>query len=371
MIIRLSQSSVGVEEKAALARVIDNGYFGMGDEVRLFEKELGAHFGSGREVVCVATGTAALHLAMAALDIGPGDEVLVPSITYVACFQAVGMTGARPVACDVRSEDAFIDLNDAARRLTQRTRAIMPVHYAGGARGMDEVYTFARDRGLRVIEDAAHSFGCVRNGVQVGAAGDIVCFSFDGIKNITCGEGGAAVTGDAAVAQRMRDARLLGVERDTDNRYAGRRSWTFDVRRQGFRYHMSNMNAAIGREQLKKLPQLAARRRALAARYCRELRGLNAANILDLDWNGLVPHIFVVRVTGGLRDGLKRHLEEQGIESGFHYQPNHTLSLYAGVNLPRADRLAEELLTLPLHANLTDREQTLVISEIWRFLSST
>lgn len=367
MLVRLSKSSVGEEEKRALARVIDNAYLGMGTEVRLFEEELSAYFGGDRQVVCVSTGTAALHLAVSSLDIGPGDEVLIPTITYVACFQAVGATGAKPIACDVRQADIFLDLRDAERQLTSRTRAVMPVHYASSARGLEEVYAFARANGLRVIEDAAHAFGGTRGGAKVGAEGDIVCFSFDGIKNITCGEGGAIVTADAEVAQRARDGRLLGTEKDTESRFSGKRTWTFDVHHQGFRYHMSNMNAAVGREQLKKLDRFSARRRKLAERYRRDLAPLNGLSLLDLDWNEIVPHIFVVRIVDGRKTALEQHLQAQGIQTGYHYQPNHVLSLFGAGPLPAAEQVAGELLTIPLHAELTDDEQSKVIGAINAF----
>jgi dTDP-4-amino-4,6-dideoxygalactose transaminase len=366
-IIRLSRSSVGVEESAALARVIEAGYLGMGEEVRLFEEEIAAMIGGNRHVICVSTGTAALHLAVAVLDIGFGHEVLIPSITYVASFQAVSATGAKPVACDVRGNDAFLDLRDAERRLTPNTRAIMPVHYGSSARGLEEVRAFARSNNLRVIEDAAHAFGCTNNGVNVGAEGDIVCFSFDGIKNVTSGEGGAIVTGDAEVAQRARDGRLLGVEKDTEARYAARRSWTFDVRHQGFRYHMSNLMAAVGREQLKKFPHFARRRRALADRYRRELGQLRGLALLDMDWAEIVPHIFVVRIRNDQRDALGAHLKSLGIEWGLHYQPNHQLSFFHADECPISDQLGREFLSIPLHAELTDEEQMRVIAAVRAF----
>ena len=366
--IRLSRSSVGPEEKEALARVIDGAYLGMGDEVRQFEDEIAAMIGGNRTVVCVATGTAALHLAVSCLDIGAGDEVIVPTITYVASFQAVSATGARPVACDVREGDAFLDLEDAEKRLTAKTRAIMPVHYASSACGLGEVYAFAKANNLRVIEDAAHSFGNARECVKAGAEGDVVCFSFDGIKNITSGEGGAVVTGDDVLAQRLRDARLLGVEKDTDARYSGRRTWTFDVKHQGFRYHMSNLMAALGRAQLKKLDHFAARRRALAARYVRSFAGMNGLSTMALDWPNMVPHIFVVKVQDGARQALADHLKAREIETGFHYQPNHCLTLFkTDYALPMAEKLAGELLTLPLHAELTDEEQERVIEAVIGF----
>jgi len=370
--IRLSRASVGEEEKEALARVIDAGYLGMGEEVRLFEEELKNFIGGNRHVICVSTGTAALQLAISSLGLGQGDEVIIPSITYVASFQAVSATGARPVACDVRKRDIYLDVEDARRRLTSRTRAIMPVHYASGTNGLDEVYAFAKEHSLRVIEDAAHSFGSEHGGRKVGADGDVVCFSFDGIKNITSGEGGAIVTADDEVAQRARDARLLGVERDTEARFAARRSWVFDVHHQGFRYHMNNLNAALGRAQMVKAAVFFQRRRELSTRYRKELADLNAISILDLNWDEIVPHVFVVRVLDGSRDELRAALKERGIETGFHYQPNHKLAFFAdGESLPRAEQMAEELITIPLHAQLTDNEQTQVIGAIRAFVEKS
>jgi len=367
--IRLSKSCVGEEEKIAVARIIDAGYLGMGREVQLFEEELQAYLDTSLHVICVNTGTAALHLAVQCLDIGPGDEVLVPSITYVASFQAVAAAGAKPVACDVTPGRAFIDLVDAEQRLTSRTKAIMPVHYASDSQDIGTVYTFAARHGLRVIEDAAHGFGCLRDGKRVGAEGDILCFSFDGIKNITSGEGGAVVTGDAELARRIQDARLLGVERDTEKRFKGERSWTFDVLNQGYRYHMSNIMAAIGREQLKKIGHFSQRRQSSVARYRRELAGLAGLSFLNLDYENIVPHIFVVRVLNGRRDALMDHLRANNIECGIHYQPNHLLNYFSTeYSLPISETLISEFLTLPLHADLIEDEMTKVIGTVRNFL---
>lgn len=369
--IRLSRSCVGEEEIAALARVIRAGYLGMGSEVQKFEEELKAWIETDMSVTCVNTGTAALHLAMEALDIGPGDEVLVPSITYLASFQAVTACGATPIPCDVTLDRAFIDLDDARKRVTPRTRAIMPVHYGSDSQGMDMVYAFAHEHGLRVVEDAAHGFGCSRNGRKIGQDGDILCFSFDGIKNITSGEGGAVVTGDEKVAQRVRDARLLAVEKDSESRYSGQRTWLFDVHHQGYRYHMSNLMAAIGREQLKKLGSFSARRRHLVARYRSLLAGAQGLRMLDLDYDNIVPHIFVLRILGGRRDLLARALKEAGIESGIHYQANHLLSYFnRGYALPASEVLLEQIISIPLHAMLTDEEQDRVVRVVLQTLEA-
>lgn len=354
----------------ALAGVIEAGYLGMGKEVQHFEEELRAYLQTPHEVICVNTGTAALHLALSAMDIGPGDEVLVPSITYVASFQAISATGARPVACDVNYQNVFIDLEDAGKRLSALTRAIMPVHYASDSRNMTAVYDFAAVHGLRVIEDAAHGFGCMRDGKKIGCEGDVLCFSFDGIKNITSGEGGAVVTGDAELARRIRDARLLGVEKDTEKRYTGQRSWTFDVHHQGYRYHMSNLMAAIGREQLKKIGRFGEHRKTCVARYCEGLKDVKGLEFLELDYENIISHIFVVRIVDGRRDALMEKLRASKIECGIHYMPNHLLEYFAtDYSLPVAEKLGGELISLPLHAELSIAEQDKVITTVLEFFS--
>lgn len=372
--IRLSKSTVGEREQQALAQVIGDGRLGMGSFVEKFETELAAFVRGGRQVMCVSTGTSALHLAVQACGIGPGDEVLVPTITYVASFQAVSATGATPVACDVSPQTLCLDPADAARRITDRTKAIMPVHYASGQGDLDAVYDLARKHGLRVIEDAAHAFGGFWNGARVGATGDIVCFSFDGIKNITSGEGGAVVTSDNEVARRVRDARLLGVEKDTEKRYRGQRSWDFDVTGQGWRYHMSNLFAAIGSVQLQRLDgEFAPRRIALARRYEELLENVPHIRTLHLDYGRVVPHIFPIRIAGGRRDDLQQALVVNGIECGIHYKPNHLLSLYGGgaVVLPAAEEAYSQMLTLPLHVELTDADQDRIVGIVRAVASTT
>ena len=258
MSMRLSRSIVGEAEAEAVRRVIvEDGYLGMGHETCLFEQELAAYLGVAPEqVVTTNTGTAALTLAVDAIaprDTARKPQILVPSLTFVASFQAIEAAGCEPVACDVLAETGTIDLKDAARRITPDTLAIMPVHYASNPWHLDEVHAFAREHGLRVIEDAAHAFGCLHHGRKIGSFGDVVCFSFDGIKNITSGEGGCAVFFNATEAGYAADARLLSVEGDTRSRFAGTRTWDPDVKRIGWRFHMSNIMAAIGRVQLSRL----------------------------------------------------------------------------------------------------------------------
>ena len=360
--IRVSRSVVGEAEKLALAEVIDEGYLGMGVWVQRFEEALSEFFG-GRAVACVNSGTAALHLAFLAIGLKPGDEVLVQSLTYLATFQAISATGAIPVACEIDHSTITIDLEDAEHRVTERTKAIAPVHYASGVGPLDDIYNFAQRHNLRVVEDAAHAFGTVYRERDVGSFGDISCFSFDGIKNITSGEGGAVVTDDVPVIEHVRDARLLGIIKDTEQRYRSERSWEFDVTSQGFRYHMSNLFAAIGLVQLGRFPDFRARRVALAQQYVQALSGHPGLAMLDLNYEEVVPHIFPVRVLDDRRDALRQNLSSQGIECGIHYLPNHLLSFYGDGQpaLPVTEQMYRELLSLPLHPEITDQEQQRIL----------
>jgi dTDP-4-amino-4,6-dideoxygalactose transaminase/nucleoside-diphosphate-sugar epimerase len=355
--LRVSRSSITALEKARVLEVLDAQYLGMGAEVRRFEQKLTEFF--GRRALCVVNGTAALHLALQAAGIGPGDEVLVPSLTYIATFQAISAAGAVPVACDVGPKDLVLDWHDAERRVTARTRAVMPVYYSGNAGDIDGLYAFARRHGLRVIEDAAHAFGTTHAGRRIGSFGDVSCFSFDGIKNITCGEGGCIVTDDTAVIQAASDARLLAVAKDSDRRYAGERSWDFDVTDQGWRYHMSNIMAAIGLAQLERFPALAEKRQRLASAYVAALSGHPRLAVLQCDYRTVVPHIFVVRIAGlADREALRAAMLRAGIETGIHYKPNHLLTRFrrAGVSLPVTEAAYPELLTLPLHPEMSETD---------------
>lgn len=370
-LIRLSKSCLSNAEKLAVMDVLDREFLGMGAEVMQFERALTDYF--GRSAVCVANGTAALQLALQAIDISPGDEVLVPSLTYVASFQAISAVGAKPVACDVRADTLTIDWHDAEKRLTPNTKAIMPVHYTGGVGALDQVNNFANKNGLRVIEDAAHAFGSEFQGKRVGSFGDIVCFSFDGIKNITSGEGGCIVTSDTLVLDRVRDARLLGVVKDTEKRYAGERSWEFDVSTQGWRYHMSNIMAAIGLQQLERFSVMAETRKYLASHYDSLLRKCPHITLIDHDYNSVVPHIYVIRIHNLLdRKSLQLSLEKKGIQTGIHYYPNHKLSFFSDPladPLPVTEKVFSEIISLPLHADMTKQDVDFVCKELLRLIA--
>ena len=353
MKVRLSKCSISELEVEAVSQTLRAEYLGMGENVKLFEHNIKSYLGTDLEVTCVNTGTSALQLALSALDIGPGDEVLVPSLTYVASFQAISATGAIPVACDVSADTLFMCPIDAENKITKNTKALLPVLHSSSAKGCD----------------AAQAFGSLYNGKKIGTSGDVVCFSFDGIKNITCAEGGAILTSDKILINRLKDGRLLGVEKDTNMRFSGQRSWDFDVCRQGFRFHMSNINAAIGIQQLKRIEAFKSHRQNVVRKYLDSLAEISAISFFDLNYNEIMPHIFVIKAES--RNLLRNYLIESGIECGIHYKPNHLLTLYnIAYSLPITEKLYEEILTLPCHAEVTDAEQNYVICKIKEFYAS-
>ncbi|MCF8043695.1 MAG: DegT/DnrJ/EryC1/StrS family aminotransferase [Desulfarculaceae bacterium] len=366
--IRVSQPVTGPEELEALKRGLEKAYFGHSADVVELEKALAGYLGAGeRPVVCVNSGTAALHLALACLDLAPGDEVLVPSLTFVASFQAITAVGAKPVSCEVREDDLLLDLDDAQRRITPRTKAVMPVHYAGNPGDLDGLYAWAAERGLRVVEDAAHAFGSSFGGKKVGAQGDLVCFSFDSLKNITCGEGGALVCPDADTARRAGLMRGLGMERPQATQGGPPSRSAYDVVTQGWRFHMSNLNALVGLEQLKKAPAFFARRQAIAKRYDQAFADVPGLSLLPMDYDRVVPFLYTLRVLQGRRAELIDHLREQDIETAVNYPANHQHSLYQGLAtapLPVTEKVCGQILTLPMHCALSDEQVEFIIAQV-------
>ena len=370
MMIPVQRPFLGPEELQAVERVFQSGWLGLGEVTQAFESELRRFLGA-RHAVAVSNGTAALHLALDALDLKPQDEVLVPTLTFVATPQAVVMAGATPVFCDVDPGTFNLDVHDAASRITPRTKAILPVHYGGTACDMDAVHRLAAEAHLHVVEDAAHAYGSMYKGRKIGTLSELTCFSFDPIKNITCGEGGAVVTSDQGLAEKVAARRVLGIVRDTAPRPEAAHPWSYTVAEPGFRYHMGNLNAAIGLEQMKRFDAFCKRRRVIAGRYEEALAGISGLLLREQHLQETCPFFYVVRVLDGRREALISHLKENGIMTGVHYVPNHLHRLFADrrPSLPIAERLGQEILTLPLFYEMTDEQVEFVIAAVRRFFS--
>lgn len=357
-LIKVSGSDVGEIELNAIREVFDRGYLGMGSDVKEFEEILENYLGNN--VACVATGTAALHLGVQCCGIGSGDEVLVPSLTYLAAFQAISATGATPIPVDVVEESLTIDPESVRKKITKKTKAIMPVHYGGGIRRLDEIYSIGKENGLRIIEDAAHAFGSKIDGNLVGSGGDITCFSFDPIKNLTSGEGGCVVSSDKVFINYVKDARLLGVKGDSIARNSEQRLYEFQVESQGWRYHMSNINAAIGKAQFESFEYKINLRKHFAKLYNEIFRDSKKIKILPYIYEQEVPHIYVIRFKNKqTRDFVKKELlEVLNVQTALHWFPNHLLTRFSNNNesLPITEHAFNTMLTIPLHTKLTDEE---------------
>ena len=365
--IRLSKSVVGKAESAAVAHVIEEiGYLGMGSVVHDFEAALENYIGGGYRCICVNSGTAALHLAVQAVT-QPGDEVLVPSFTFVSTYQAITGAGCKPISCEIDPQTLTLDLKDAEKRITPKTTAILPVYYASNITMVEAYQKFAKDHHLRLIEDAAHAFGCSWKGKKIGSFGDVVCFSFDGIKNITSGEGGAVFTADPDVINKISDARLLGVMKDSEKRYAGKRSYDFDVVAQGYRYHMSNIFAAIGLVQLGRFEkEFAPKRRYIARKYTELLKDNPHVELIPMDYDdSIVPHIFPIKILHGKREALIERFKELDIQYGIQYRPNHTLTYFkSDYDLPVTEDVFSKIISIPMHPELTDEDIHLITDTI-------
>lgn len=366
--IPVQRPYLGQEEVEAVRRVFDTRWLGMGSATKEFEDRLREFIGT-KHVIAVNTGTSALHIALDALGLQPGDEVIVPSLTFTASVQAILAVGARPVFCDVGADTLNMDMRDVVRRVTARTKVIMPVHYGGLVCEMDELLPLARERKIWIVEDAAHAFGSTYKGRMVGTLGDATCFSFDPIKNITCGEGGAVATDNDEIASRIIPKRILGIDNDTWSRYRNERSWFYEVVATGYRYHLSNINAAIGLEQLKRFEAFKARKQAVVRRYDEAFKDVAELALVTHNLAETFPFFYIVRVLGKRRDALMVHLKEKGIASGVHYIPNHIQPLFADfrVPLPVTDQLYEEILTLPLYFEMSDGDAETVIATVRSF----
>jgi dTDP-4-amino-4,6-dideoxygalactose transaminase len=365
--MRLSQPALDNDELEAVARVLKSEFLGMGKEVSEFEELLSEYFSN--QVLCVNTGTSALQLALSAAGIKEGDEVLVPSLTYVATFQAISAIGAIPVSCDVQINDLQIDIEDAAKRITSKTKAIVPVYFSGATSCLERVGKFSSENGFINIPDAAHALGSRKEGKLIGSGDGTNVFSLDGIKNITSGEGGIIVSSEPKVIQNAKDARLLGVIGDSTRRASRERSWDFDVKEQGWRFHMSDIFAAIGKVQFTKLEKFATIRKALFSTYCELLSEIPEVTLFEWDINdGMVPHVFVIRIPGMTsRENLRTSLMAENIPTGIHYKPNHLLSFYMNPNaaaLATTEAIYSEILTLPLHTRLTDLQVKEVVMKL-------
>jgi len=362
---------LGPEIRAAIEEALDVGWLGMGAATGRFEDEVAHYLGlTDRKLVAVNTGTNAIHCAFVLAGVGPGDEVVCPSFTYVAGHQAVSMTGADVVFCDIEERTLAVDPESIRSVLGERTKAILVVHFAGIAADLDPILELAREHGLRVVEDAAEAFGTRYKGRLIGSFGDLAALSFDPVKVVTALDAGAVVTPHDADVATLQQLRLLGVNRDTADRVRNRRMWEYDVVRQGFRYHLGAIPASIGLAQLRLVDTFIENRRRYCRRYSEAFADLHDVETPPTDFEDVSSFIYFVRVPGEARADLMAHLRERGIATGIHFIGAHHFSLYRDcrrADLSVTERVSAQEVTLPLWSFMEDDVLERVIDGVRSF----
>lgn len=366
-----SRPSIGAEEIDAVGAVLRSGWITTGPKCQELEQRFCAYLGC-RHAVALASATGGMHVALLALGIGPGDEVITPAQTWVSTVNLICLLGATPVFVDVDRDTLMSDAGRIEAAITPRTRAIVPVHYAGAAFDLDPLYALAARHGIPVIEDAAHAVGTRYRDRPVGARGTAI-FSFHAIKNLTCAEGGMLVTDDDALAERVRRLKFHGLGADAFDRASQGRKPQAQVIEPGFKYNLTDINAAIALVQLQRLDALNARRAELAERYRQRLAHLPVAPLALPDYpQHHAWHLFILRIDAercGLdRDAFMQGLQARNIGSGIHFIACHLHSYYRqrfpAVSLPNSEWNSTRLCSIPLFPDMRDADQDRVIAAI-------
>lgn len=375
-----SLPGIGDEEIAAATAVLRSGWITTGPVAARLEERIAERLGGG---YCLATnsGTAALHLALLALRLKAGDEVICPSLTWPATANTIVLAGGKPVFADVRPHDLNIDPDDAARKVTRRTRAMVPVHFAGAPCDMDALRALAGRHRLVIVQDATHAIGTLWRGREVGAAGDVACYSFHPTKNMTTAEGGALWTKDAGIAETARLTRFHGVRTSAWERVKGAKKAPrgYDVEAPGLKYNLSDLHAALGVAQLEKLDRFIEARTRLADLYRKRLSGIDLLEIPAprlSSRDGHAWHIFpaLPRIESLTIDRfeIQERLRAENIGTGLHFLPVHRTRYYrrllGRIRLPVTERAGERIFSLPLFPRMTESDVEDVATAIEKVL---
>lgn len=372
-----SRPNMGEEEIAAVAEVLRSGWITTGPKCQQLEQAFCQQVGC-RQAIAVSSATGGMHVTLMALGIGPGDEVITPSQTWVSTVNIITLLGAEPVMVDVDRHTLMVRPQDVEAAITPKTKAIIPVHYAGAPADLTPLRALSERYGIPLIEDAAHAVGTQYRDEWIGAHGTAI-FSFHAIKNITCAEGGMVVTDDEALAERIRSLKFHGLGVDAFDRQRQGRKPQAEVVTPGFKYNLADINAAIALVQLDKLSAINARRQQLAARYLTQLRSLPLQPLAVPDYPHLHAwHLFMVRVDetrcGISRDSLMAELQTCGIGTGLHFRAVHTQKYYREryphLHLPETEWNSASLMTLPLFPDMQDSDVDRVVAALTSILES-
>ena len=360
----------------AVARAMHSGWVTTGPETKAFEQEFAAYLGGGVQAIAVNSATAGLHLALEAIGVKQGDEVIAPTLTFTATVEVARYLGADAKLVDVDPTTLNIDPAQIEAAITPRTKAILPVHYGGLACDMAAIFDIAQRHRLQVVEDAAHALPTTTKGALVGQLPSAAAvFSFYANKTMTTGEGGMVVTKDEALAARMRVMRLHGISRDAFDRFSSKTpAWYYEIVAPGFKYNMTDMAGALGRVQLKRLHAFLQRRQQLAARYLHALRDLPLVLPADAPAGDLHAwHLFVLRLSDAAtitRDEVIQRLSDAGISTSVHYVPLHRQPYWRDryqlrpEQFPVADMAYQRMFSIPLFTAMSDAEQERIITAL-------
>ncbi len=366
----LSDIDIGKEEEREIMKVLRTRWLSTGPVTDKFEQAFSEYLGGGY-AVAVSNGTAALHLALLALDLRAGDEVILPSLTFAATANSVLYAGAQPVFADISGmEDLNISWREIERKITRKTRAILVMHFGGFPCDMQPILELARRRHLRVVEDAAHAPGAAYRGKSCGLIGDIGCFSFFANKNLVTGEGGMVVTRNAESARAIRRMRSHGMSALSWDKFHGRTS-SYDIEILGFNYRLTEIQSALGLVQLRKLDRMIEKRKALAEVYRKELHSVNGITLPFMRRRGVASyHLFPILVDADRRGDLMEGLRSAGIQTSVHFPPIHLFTYYRrrfGLKpgmLPKTEEAARREVTLPLHPRMKTGDARWIASQV-------
>lgn len=366
-----SRPAMGAEELAAVKTVLDSGWITTGPKNQELEAEF-CRLTGNQYAVAVSSATAGMHIALMALGIGEGDEVITPSMTWVSTLNMIVLLGANPVMVDVDRDTLMVTPEHIEAAITPQTKAIIPIHYAGAPADLDAIYALGERYGIPVIEDAAHATGTSYKGRHIGARGTAI-FSFHAIKNITCAEGGIVVTDNPQFADKLRSLKFHGLGVDAWDRQSGGRAPQAEVLAPGYKYNLPDLNAAIALAQLQKLDALNARRAAIAAQYHQAMADLPFQPLSLPSWEHIHAwHLFIIRVDearcGITRDALMASLKTKGIGTGLHFRAAHTQKYYRErfptLTLPDTEWNSERICSLPLFPDMTESDFDRVITAL-------
>ena len=366
-----SRPSIGEAEINRVVGCLKSGWITTGALCKEFEDKF-CELTGAKQAITLNSATAGMHLMLTALDLGPGDEVITPSMTFASTINMIALRGAIPVFVDVDYDTLNINCDLIETSVTSRTKAIIPVHFAGAPVDMDKINTLASKYHLTIIEDAAHAVGTYYQGMHAGGFGHAAIFSFHPIKNITTGEGGMITLNNAALEKKLRLLRFHGIERDAWKRYGKGGNPSYDIMDPGYKYNMPDMLAALGLAQLERWQTLNTRRQALAKLYLDGLLGIEGLDVPQVPAYDHVHawHLFIVKIKNCPRDEFMERLAEYNIGYGLHFPPAHTLSyvrkLYDNEEplLPETDRAADRILSLPLFPDMTEDDVHYVCAAI-------